>query len=97
MCAANGNDNGQLTSPWGTRSGRETARMAEQLLSRGFQLRGWPWWARYGASAILVIIALELHLLLASTLAAYPFILFFPAVMIAALVFDRGAASSRLR
>jgi two-component sensor histidine kinase len=65
--------------------------MAEQLLSRGFQLRGWPWWARYGASAILVIIALELHLLLASTLAAYPFILFFPAVMIAALVFDRGS------
>ena len=63
----------------------------ERLFPHGVRMRGWPWWARYGASATLVIVALELRLRISSALAGDPFVLFFPAVMVSSLVFDRAS------
>lgn len=66
------------------------------LMDRIFLLaastRGLPIWARYGATALLVVAILGLRLLLFGTNPAFPFLLFFPTVILSAMLFDRGTA-----
>ena len=49
-----------------------------------------PVWQRYLLTTLLVLAALGLRILLADVLDPYPFILFFPAVIVAAFVFNKG-------
>jgi two-component sensor histidine kinase len=63
----------------------------ERLITLSQTTRGWPVWLRYGATAVLVCLALGARLAIGENLRGYPFILFYPAVVISALVFDRGS------
>jgi two-component system, sensor histidine kinase PdtaS len=63
----------------------------ERLLTLSQLTRTWPVWRRYGATAMLVCLALGVRLALGEYLYGYPFILFYPVVVLAAMVFDRGS------
>ncbi len=56
-----------------------------------FATRDWPTWARYGATALVVLAAAALKLWLWPHLQGYPFLFFFVAIMISAVLFDRGS------
>lgn len=52
--------------------------------------RGLPIWARYGATTLLVLACLGLRWWLFGPEAGLPYLLFFPAIILAGLIFDRG-------
>src|SRR5918911_1687888 len=54
------------------------------------QSRHFPAWARYAITTLVVLIAFGGRYLLWGTLTGYPFILFFPAVIVVAILFDHG-------
>lgn len=60
------------------------------VFARPFPSRGWPIWARYGASAAIVTAVLMLRLWLDPYLPRYPILLFFIPTFACALLFDRG-------
>lgn len=53
-------------------------------------LRGWPVWVRYLTTAALVVLALAVHMALGNLMGGYPFLLFFPVIIVCGMVFDRG-------
>jgi two-component system, sensor histidine kinase PdtaS len=53
-----------------------------------FHTRGWPVWARYLGATLVVLITLVLRLGLTEYLPAYPFLLFFVAIILNATLFD---------
>jgi len=55
------------------------------LVSRGF-----PVWARYSLTAILVLLVAAVRHALRDPLPGYPFLLFFPVIIISSVLFDRG-------
>lgn len=63
----------------------------ERLITLSQRTRAWPIWLRYLATAALVFLVLALWLAIGPTLRGYPFVLFYPVVILAALVFDRGS------
>lgn len=54
------------------------------------QSRHFPAWARYAITTLLVLMAFGGRYLLWGTLSGYPFILFFPTVIVVAILFDHG-------
>jgi two-component sensor histidine kinase len=62
----------------------------ERLFLLSARSRGLPVWARYGATTLLVLACLVLRFWLFGYGPGLPFLLFFPAVILAGLVFDRG-------
>lgn len=50
-----------------------------------------PRWVRYAASTIIVLAAFVIVILMADHLRNYPLLLFFPAIFVCALLFDRGS------
>src|SRR6476620_6447282 len=52
--------------------------------------RAQPAWLRYGVTSIALLIALGARLVFESYLAAFPFILFIPVVLLAALFFNQA-------
>jgi two-component sensor histidine kinase len=64
--------------------------MMEALLLRTSATSRWPLAVRYGLTTLLVLLVCAVRLMLGSLLTASPFLLFVPAVFLAALLFDAG-------
>jgi two-component sensor histidine kinase len=62
----------------------------ERLFLLTSRSRGFPTWARYGATTLLVLLCLGLRLLIFGPGPGLSFLLFFPAVILAGIVFDHG-------
>ncbi len=63
----------------------------DRLLSLTARGRGLPLWARYAAATLAVAVLLIVRLLTFGRAPELPFLLFFPAVVVAAMMFGRGA------
>ncbi len=63
----------------------------ERLITLSQRTRAWPIWLRYLVTAALVFLALAAWLALDESLHAYPFLIFYPVIILAALIFDRGS------
>jgi two-component sensor histidine kinase len=64
--------------------------MMEALLLRTSATSRWPLAVRYGLTTLLVLLVCAVRLMLGDLLTASPFLLFVPAVFLAALLFDAG-------
>jgi K+-sensing histidine kinase KdpD len=64
----------------------------ERLLTLSRRSRTLPWSVRYLCTTLLVLAALVVRMALDDALRTYPFILFYPVVILATLLFDRGTA-----
>src|SRR5918995_381830 len=64
--------------------------MMEALLLRTSATSRWPLAIRYGLTTLLVLLVCAVRLMLGGLLTASPFLLFVPAVFLAALLFDAG-------
>jgi two-component sensor histidine kinase len=62
----------------------------ERLFLLTARSRGLPVWARYGATTALVLFCLGLRFWLFGPGPGVPFLLFFPAIITAGVIFDRG-------
>ncbi len=62
----------------------------ERLFLLSARSRGLPVGVRYGATTLVVLACLGLRLWIFGSAPGLPFLLFFPAVILASLVFDRG-------
>ncbi|HEV7266155.1 MAG TPA: DUF4118 domain-containing protein [Falsiroseomonas sp.] len=62
----------------------------ERLFAYTATTRGFPAWARYLATTALVVLAVALRVLIFGWNPGYPFLLFFPVVVITGVLFDRG-------
>jgi len=62
----------------------------EQLFLWTARTRGLPWWVRYLATTAIVVVCLLLRLWWFGAEPGLPFLLFFPAVILVGIVFDRG-------
>jgi two-component system, sensor histidine kinase PdtaS len=62
----------------------------QQLFVRLLAIRHLPIWTRYTFTTLLVLAAFGARWVLADSLTSVPFLLFFPAIILAALLFDRG-------
>jgi hypothetical protein len=67
----------------------------ENMLLRLLPRQRYPIILRYAATAIIVGIAALLRYSMATPLERYPLLLFFPAVFLCALLFDKGSGFSR--
>ncbi len=65
--------------------------MTRGMLTRSLGTRTWSAWARYAGTTLVVLAALGLRLWIGNALPGYPFVLFFPALILAAVLFDRGS------
>jgi two-component sensor histidine kinase len=63
----------------------------QKLFEQTRSLRHIQWPLRYGATAILVIVAFALRHTFYSALKDFPFLLFFPAIILSAVLFNRGS------
>lgn len=63
----------------------------ERLFGTLLPLRRWPIWARYSATTLLVALAFGVRLVTATDPYDHPFIFFVPAIVLAAILFDRGS------
>jgi two-component system, sensor histidine kinase PdtaS len=63
----------------------------KELYDKTRSLRHLPWVARYGATAILVIFSFVLRQTFSDALREFPFLLFFPAIILSAVLFNRGS------
>jgi len=61
------------------------------LFTKTFRTRGWPVWARYLCTVLIVFVALAIRLALQPVLPGYQFLLFFAAIITCAVLFDRGS------
>ena len=62
-----------------------------ELFEKTQSLRHLPWVVRYGATAILVILSFALRQTFSDALREFPFLLFFPALILSAVLFNRGS------
>ena len=65
--------------------------MFVDLLRKLQPVRKLPVWLRWLLSAAIVLVFFEVRYLLDAYLALYPYLLFFPAILITSFVFDRGS------
>jgi K+-sensing histidine kinase KdpD len=63
----------------------------QELFDKTRSLRHLSWPMRYGATAILVIVAFTLRHTFYGALKDFPFLLFFPAIILSAVLFNRGS------
>jgi two-component sensor histidine kinase len=61
------------------------------LFYKTWSLRHLPWPVRYGATAILVLLAFFLKQTFSDALREFPFLLFFPALILSAVLFNQGS------
>ncbi len=62
-----------------------------ELFDKTRSLRHLPWFVRYGATAILVLLAFVLKQTFSDALREFPFLLFFPALILSAVLFNQGS------
>lgn len=62
-----------------------------ELYEKTRSLRHLPWVVRYGATAILVLLSFALRQTFSDALREFPFLLFFPALILSAVLFNRGS------
>ncbi|MBZ6074879.1 sensor histidine kinase [Microvirga puerhi] len=62
----------------------------QQAFFYGFWTRNWPVWARYLGATLVIVLTVVLHLSLTNYLPPFPYLLFFPAIVINAVLFNRG-------
>jgi two-component sensor histidine kinase len=62
-----------------------------ELYEKTRSLRHLPWVVRYGATAILVLLSFALRQTFADALREFPFLLFFPALIGSAVLFNQGS------
>lgn len=62
----------------------------DQLLLFTKPARGLPVWVRCGLATAIVVLAFLLRLVAGGAMSGYPFLLFFPAIVIVSIMFDRG-------
>ncbi len=60
------------------------------LFKYTFLTRAWPTWARYAATAVIVLATLGIRLALHAWFPGSPFLLFFLAIIVCAALFDHG-------
>jgi two-component sensor histidine kinase len=60
------------------------------LFKYTFLTRAWPTWARYAATAVIVLATLGIRLALHTWFPGSPFLLFFLAIIVCAALFDHG-------
>lgn len=60
------------------------------ILTRSLGIRRWPTWAAYLVTTVVVTAALVLRLWVEPYLPGFPVLLFFPAIIACAVLFDRG-------
>ena len=61
------------------------------LFTYTLRTRRWPIWGRYLGATLVILITLKLRLGLTGNLPAFPFLLFFAAIIVNAVLFDRGS------
>ena len=61
-----------------------------RFLAKARPSRKLPLWSRYLLATLMVLITLGVRFAVADVLVGYPFILFFPAIVASAVLFDRG-------
>ncbi|MBL0404228.1 DUF4118 domain-containing protein [Microvirga aerilata] len=61
------------------------------MYEKTWSLRHLPWVARYSATAILVLLAFALRQTFSDALKDFPFLLFFPAIILSAVLFNQGS------
>ena len=66
--------------------------MPRRLVVLARRSRSWPLWARYLATAAIVLAAIGIRWVLLGPGAGYPYLVLFPAVIASGLAFDRGSA-----
>ncbi|MBM1169676.1 sensor histidine kinase [Microvirga arabica] len=62
-----------------------------ELYEKTRSIRQLPWVVRYGLTAILVILSFALRQTFSDVLRDFPFLLFFPALILSAVLFNRGS------
>jgi two-component system, sensor histidine kinase PdtaS len=62
-----------------------------ELFDKTRSLRHLPWVVRYGATAILVLISFAIRQIFSDVLREFPFLPFFPALILSAVLFNRGS------
>ena len=65
--------------------------LLDRLLLRAADIRAMAIWSRYAIATILVLLGFGLRLALFDPGSGYPYLLYFPTVVVAAAVIDRGA------
>jgi K+-sensing histidine kinase KdpD len=63
----------------------------QKLFERTRSLRYLPLFIRYGTTAILVVLTFALRETFSGALKDFPFLLFFPAIILSAVLFNRGS------
>ncbi|MBL0403769.1 DUF4118 domain-containing protein [Microvirga aerilata] len=63
----------------------------QELFDKTRSLRHLPWLVRYAVTAILVLVAFVLRQMFSDALRDFPFLLFFPAIILSAVLFNRGS------
>ncbi len=63
----------------------------QEIFAKTRSLRHLPWHVRYTATGILVALAFVLRYTFSESLNGFPFLLFFPALILASVLFDRGS------
>ncbi|GAA0602384.1 hypothetical protein GCM10009416_45280 [Craurococcus roseus] len=66
--------------------------MPRRIVALSRRTRAWPLWARYLATAAIVLAAIGFRWILLGPGEGYPYVVLFPAVIAAGLVFDRGSS-----
>jgi two-component system, sensor histidine kinase PdtaS len=61
------------------------------LFTRPMRLHRLPLWLRYSATVLLVLVAFGVRYHFTGVLTGYPFLLFLPAILISAVLFDQGS------
>ena len=73
-------------------SGSGSRKQVLQKILQGLRpIRGLPGWARYGLATLTVLTFAGIRVTLAEPMAADPYLLFFPPIILASFAFDRGS------
>jgi PAS domain S-box-containing protein len=70
---------------------RGRAQLFQHVLQALRPIRGLPTWARYSLATVIIVAFFGLRLLLEGYFASYPFLLFFPPIILVSLALDRGS------
>ena len=62
----------------------------QAIFTHGFLTRGWPIWARYAGATLITLVMLALRIGLTEYLPSFPYLLFIPAIIVNAILFNRG-------
>lgn len=68
----------------------ERKQVLQTVLQLLRPLRGFPVWARYGLATVIILACALLHRGMFGDHTVHPYLLFFPAIILASFAFDRG-------